>query len=61
MRVLMSLLFLAVPPLQSELPHAFPRDGATKVFENDRIIVWEFVLEPGESTPVFGSYVPGLT
>lgn len=26
--------------------------GSRKIFENDRIIVWEFVLEPGESTPV---------
>lgn len=26
--------------------------GTTKVFENDKIIVWEFVLEPGETTPV---------
>lgn len=26
--------------------------GTTKVFENDKIIVWEFVLEPGEETPL---------
>ena len=26
--------------------------GSTKIFENDRIIVWDFVLEPGESTPL---------
>jgi len=26
--------------------------GTTRVFENDKIIVWEFVLEPGETTPV---------
>jgi len=26
--------------------------GTTKVFEDDRIILWEFVLEPGEQTPV---------
>ena len=26
--------------------------GTTKVFENDKIIVWEFVLEPGATTPV---------
>ena len=26
--------------------------GTTKVFENDKIIVWEFVLEPGETTPM---------
>lgn len=26
--------------------------GTKRVFENDRIIVWEFTLEPGEKTPV---------
>jgi beta-alanine degradation protein BauB len=26
--------------------------GTTKVYENDKIIVWEFVLAPGETTPV---------
>ena len=26
--------------------------GTTKLFENDDIILWEFVLEPGETTPV---------
>lgn len=26
--------------------------GSTKLFENDKLILWEFVLEPGEKTPV---------
>ena len=26
--------------------------ATTKLFENDRVIVWEMVLEPGESTGV---------
>lgn len=25
--------------------------GTTKIFENERIILWEFVLEPGARTP----------
>jgi mannose-6-phosphate isomerase-like protein (cupin superfamily) len=25
--------------------------GTTKIFEDDRIILWEFVVEPGERTP----------
>jgi predicted metal-dependent enzyme (double-stranded beta helix superfamily) len=25
--------------------------GTTKLFEDDRIILWEFALEPGEQTP----------
>jgi hypothetical protein len=26
--------------------------GTSKVFENDRVIVWEMALEPGESTGI---------
>lgn len=26
--------------------------GTTKIFENDKMIVWEFALNPGESTEV---------
>src|SRR5947208_3265572 len=26
--------------------------GSEKGFENDKVIVWNFVLEPGEETPV---------
>lgn len=25
--------------------------GTTKIFENDRVAIWEFALEPGERTP----------
>ena len=26
--------------------------GTTKVYENEKIIVWEFTLKPGEETPI---------
>jgi len=26
--------------------------GSEKIFENDKVIVWNFVLEPGEVTPI---------
>ena len=26
--------------------------GTTKIFENDKVIMWEFVLEPGAETPM---------
>jgi hypothetical protein len=26
--------------------------GSKKLFENDKVILWEFVLEPGERTPL---------
>jgi hypothetical protein len=35
--------------LVSQIP---PGVGTEKLFENDKIIVWNFVLEPGEETPL---------
>ena len=26
--------------------------GSKKLFENDKVIVWDFVLQPGETTPL---------
>lgn len=37
-------------PTQYQL--AFPRDGAKKIFENDRVIVWDSVWTPGVATPM---------
>ena len=34
-----------------DYPHAFPRDGVTKRFENDRVIVWEVVWPDGVPQP----------
>lgn len=50
--VLMASVFLAVataaraPQAAARYPPQFPREGATKLFENDRIIVWEQVGRP---------------
>jgi hypothetical protein len=33
---------------QKKWPPAFPRSGATKVFENDRVIVWDEILTSPE-------------
>jgi len=37
--------------------------GTTKIFENDKIVIWEFTLEPGERTPchTHASFQPWLT
>jgi hypothetical protein len=32
-------------------PHAFPRAGATKVFENDRVTIWQVVWHHGVDQP----------
>src|SRR5580765_7058223 len=46
------VLALATLPLGSikgqQLPPAFPRDGATKILENDRVIVWDVQLKKGQ-------------
>jgi hypothetical protein len=44
-----------VAPLinSSGQPNAFPRPGNNrKVFENDRVIVWDFTWTPGQPTPM---------
>jgi quercetin dioxygenase-like cupin family protein len=35
-----------------QLPNAFPRDGATKILENERVIVWDVQLKKGQSAPM---------
>lgn len=43
-----------VPPLPntSGYPNAFPRPGVKKLFENDRVIVWDYTWMPGVPTPM---------
>ena len=33
-------------------PPPFPRDGATKVMDNGRVVVWNVVWSPGRATPM---------
>jgi quercetin dioxygenase-like cupin family protein len=37
-------------PARSTYPPAYPRDGATKVLENERVILWDVTLENGRRT-----------
>lgn len=39
-------------PNSTAYPLAFPRPHAKKLFENDRVIVWNTVWRPGEPTPM---------
>jgi hypothetical protein len=43
-----------VPPMEntSGYPLAFPRPGVKKVFENERVIVWDYTWKPGVATPM---------
>ncbi len=44
----------AAPPIPntSGLPTAFPREGAEKRLENDRVVIWDYRWTPGEPTPM---------
>jgi quercetin dioxygenase-like cupin family protein len=52
--VIIDLKDTPVAPLQntSGHPNAFPRPGATKLFENNRVIVWDYVWKPGVPSPM---------
>jgi hypothetical protein len=43
-----------VPAIENKsgYPLAFPRPGAKKLFENDRVIVWDSTWTPGVATPM---------
>ncbi|MGA8214896.1 MAG: hypothetical protein WB799_14970 [Candidatus Sulfotelmatobacter sp.] len=43
-----------VPPIAntSGYPLAFPRPGSTKIFENERVIVWDYTWTLGVATPM---------
>lgn len=42
----------AAAPSPSRYPPAYPREGARKILENDRVIVWDVTLENGRRTAV---------
>ena len=37
--------------LAQSYPHAFPRDGTKKLFENDRVAIWDVVWKIGVAQP----------
>ena len=47
-RVLVLVTALAGSTAGQQLPPAFPRDGAKKILENDRVIVWDVQLRKGQ-------------
>ena len=49
---LMTALSLTAPSAFQTYPPAFPRDGAVKVAENDRVIVWDLHWQKGVPTPM---------
>ncbi len=39
-------------PNTTGYPLAFPRTGSKKLFENERVLVWDFTWTPGVATPM---------
>lgn len=39
-------------PNKTGLPPAFPREGARKVLENRRVVIWDYAWTPGKATPM---------
>ena len=50
--ILIDLKDVKVPPLENKtgMPPAFPREGGKKLFENNRVIVWDYTWTPGIPT-----------
>ena len=40
---------------------AFPRAGAVKLLENDRLIAWDFTWKPGQTVPRHADYLDFVT
>jgi|SRR5450755_1083634 hypothetical protein len=51
MKTLLALI-LAVTASAQKYPPAFPREGAVKLFENDRVAVWHIVWITGVKQPI---------
>jgi hypothetical protein len=54
MGILISLKDFKSEPLANKSGHslAFPRPGSKKLFENARVIVWDYTWTPGVATPM---------
>jgi hypothetical protein len=47
---LIALMMSLLPVQTQNLPHAFPRDGAKQLIDNERVNVWEVIAEKGKPT-----------
>jgi hypothetical protein len=51
MTTFFALLLLLGAPFQN-LPHAYPREGAKQLIDNERVTVWDVTLEKGKPSPM---------
>src|SRR3990172_2196340 len=52
MKIILSLLFVMVPLQTEELPHAFPREGVSQIFDNERVTIWDVTWIKGKPSPM---------
>ncbi len=52
MKAILSLLLVTVSLQTGELPHAFPREGAKQLFDNERVTIWDVTWIKGEPSPM---------
>ena len=52
MKAIVSLLFVLMPLQAEELPHAFPREGAKQIFDNERVTIWDVTWIKGKPSPM---------
>jgi hypothetical protein len=52
MSIAFSLLFVLFAGPPQDLPHAFPREGAKQLIDNQRVTVWEVILQKGRPAPM---------
>lgn len=48
-------------PAVNGIQGAFPREGAVKVFENERLTAWDFTWKPGQIVPRHGNMFDSVT
>ena len=48
MKAILSLLFVLTSLQNQELPHAFPREGAKQLFDNERVTIWDVTWIEGK-------------
>jgi quercetin dioxygenase-like cupin family protein len=52
MTKILSFLLLSTLSQSQELPHAFPREGARQVFDNERVTIWDVTWIKGKPSPM---------
>ena len=52
MKAILSLLFIMMSLQTGELPHAFPREGVTQIFDNERVTIWDVTWIKGKPSPM---------